>query len=85
MNEYVIVISSFFTAAYARDKLLRRNPYHTDEDPCPAFRKLGHGITLVTNEDGIENIKEVLRQNQIGWRAIFRLEKERGILRYKAI
>ncbi|HOA42194.1 MAG TPA: DUF3343 domain-containing protein [Bacillota bacterium] len=87
MNEYVIVISSsFFTAAYARDKLLQAGiPTTLMRTPAQLFGSCGHGITLVTNEDGIENIKEVLRQNQIGWRAIFRLEKERGILRYKAI
>ena len=85
MSEYVIVFpsSSFFMAAYARDRLQQAGiPTHPDEDTGSG--SCGHGITLITNEEGIEHIKAVLRQNQINWRAIFRL-RTRGILRYKAI
>ncbi|MGI6732917.1 MAG: DUF3343 domain-containing protein [Anaerovoracaceae bacterium] len=88
MSEYVIVFpsSSFFMAAYARDRLQQAGiPTTLMKTPAQLFGSCGHGITLITNEEGIEHIKAVLRQNQINWRAIFRLENERGILRYKAI
>ena len=85
MNEYVIVFSSsFYTAAYARDRLLQAG-INTNlmKTPAQLFGSCGYGITLITNEEGLERIKATLRQNQINWRAIFRLENERGILRYR--
>jgi hypothetical protein len=87
MSEYVIVFSSsFYMAAYARDRLLQAGiPTNLMKTPAQLFGSCGHGITLTTNEAGLEQIKAILRQNQINWRAIFRLENERGILRYKAV
>ncbi len=85
MNEYVIVFSSsFYMAAYARDRLqqagIRTNLMKT---PAQLFGSCGYGISLTTNAQGLERVKAALRQNQINWRGVFRLENERGILRYK--
>ena len=85
MSEYVIVFSSsFYIAAYARDRL-QQSGINTNlmKTPAQLFGSCGYGISLTTNAEGIERIKATLRQNQINWRAIFRLENERGILRYK--
>ncbi len=85
MSEYVIVFSSsFYTAAYARDRLQHAG-INTSlmKTPAQLFGSCGYGISLTTTSEGIERIKATLRQNQINWRAIFRLENERGILKYK--
>ena len=87
MNEYVIVFSSsFYMAAYARDRLQQAGiSTSLMKTPAQLFGSCGYGVSLMTNAEGLEYAKTTLRQNQINWRAVFRLENERGILRYQAV
>ena len=87
MNEYVIAFSSsFYMAAYARDRLKQAGIItNLMKTPAQLFGTCGYGLSLTTNPEGLAYAKEALRQSQINWRAIYRLENERGILRYKPI
>lgn len=71
---YIISFSSFYKAAYARDKL-SENGFRASVRRLPPelIKSCGYGIYIKT--DSIGEVKQVLASNQIAVRSIYRADE----------
>ena len=83
-NEYILSLSSFYKAAYAKD-VLEENGFHA------ALRKLPPQIThscstgLYLRIDSIERVRGVLAERQITTRGIYQVTRIGGTKSYRSV
>lgn len=77
MNEYVIVFPSFYLAVYAQEKL-QENRIKATLKKIPASMIRSCGYALYLYGDQLFTAKEILGKNNINWRAIYRVDKDKN-------
>ena len=84
MNEYMIVFSSFYKAAYAQEKLGEAGLRATLKKIPPDLMH-SCGYALYMGEKSLKRAMDVLKQNNIDWRSVYYGEKGKEKTEYRQL